>query len=141
MTTYKLSRFTIIFSYGLLGFFSLIGIIAFFQSFRGEAGLFPAQPFLLIWLLLLAWIWYFYGRIPMAITWQDEGVLEFKSLLTTTRVPVKDIIAIKATPLTWGFIKLTHNRGSLRLICQMTGFYELLGRVKAQNPQVEIDGC
>ncbi len=141
MKTYKLSRSTIIFVYGLLGFISLIAIIAVSLGFGGEEGMFPGQPFLIIWLVLLAGAWYFYGRIPVAITWRDEEVLEFKSLMGTIRVPVQDIIAVKATPLTWGFIKIIYNGGSLRLMCQITGLYELLGTVKAHNPQVEITGC
>jgi hypothetical protein len=141
MKTYKLSTPIIIFIYGILGFVSLIGVIAVFQVFKGEGGLFPVIPFLLIWIVVLAWVWYLYGRIPVAITWRDEGVLEFKSLMGTTRVPVQDLIAVKASLMYWGFIKITYNGGSLRLICQMTGLYELLSTVKAHNPRVEITGC
>jgi len=139
--TYKVSRSTLIFIYGLLGFVSLTGAIVVFQSFRGGMGLFPAQPLRILWVGALVWIWYVYARIPVAITWRDEGVLEFKSLIATTAVPVEDLIAIKATPLYWGFIKITYNGGSLRLLCQITGLYELLGAVKAANPRVEITGC
>jgi voltage-gated potassium channel Kch len=139
--TYKLSRATLIFIYGLLGFVSLIGVIAIFQGFRGGVALSPAQPFFIVWLGVLAWVWFIYGRIPVTITWRDEGVLEFKSLIATTQVPVEDVIAIKATPLSWGFIKITYQGGSLRLLCQITGLYELLGAVKAKNPGVEIVGC
>jgi hypothetical protein len=139
--TYKLSRATLIFIYGLLGFVSLIGVIAIFQGFRGGAALGPAQPFFLLWLGVLAWVWFIYARIPVTITWRDEGVLEFKSLTATTQVPVADVIAIKATPLSWGFIKITYQGGSLRLLCQITGLYELIGAVKAKNPRVEIVGC
>jgi hypothetical protein len=141
MKTYKLSTPIIIFIYGILGFVSLIGVIAVFQVFKGEVGRLPVEPFLLIWLVVLAWAWYFYGRIPIAITWRDEGVLEFKSLMGTTRVPVQDLIAVKASPMYWGFIRITYNGGSLRLICQMTGLYELLSTVKVRNPHVEITGC
>jgi hypothetical protein len=139
--TYKLSRPTLIFIYGLLGFVSLIGAIVGFQSFKGGLGLVPAQPFFIAWLGVLAWVWYVYARIPVAITWRDEGVVEFKGLIGTTQVRVEDLIAIKATPLYWGFIKITYNGGSLRLLCQITGLYELLGAVKAANPRVEITGC
>ena len=95
----------------------------------------------IVWFAVLAWIWYFYLRIPVTITWRDEGVLEFKSPIRTTEVPVADIIAIKAMPLSWGFIRITYNGGSLRLINQITGLYELIGAVKAENPRVEIKGC
>jgi hypothetical protein len=139
--TYKVSRSILIFIYGLLGFVSLIGAIVVFQSFRGGVDRFPAQPFLIIWVGVLVWIWYVYARIPVAITWRDEGVLEFKSLIATTAVPVEDLIAIKATPLSWGIIRITYQGGSLRLLCQITGLYELISAVKAANPRVEITGC
>jgi hypothetical protein len=139
--TYKLSRPILIFVYGLLGMVSLFGVIAVFLGLKGDAGRLTAQPWLIVWLGVLAWVWYVYGRIPVAITWRDEGVLEFKSLIRTTQVPVQEIIAIKATPLSWGFIKLTYHGGSLRLLTQMTGLYELIGSVKANNPRVEIAGC
>jgi hypothetical protein len=37
--------------------------------------------------------------------------------------------------------RLSPAAGSLRLMCQMTGLYELIGAVKASNPRVEIAGC
>ena len=141
MKTYKLSRPILIFIYGLLGMVSLAGVIVVFLGLKGGDGWFPAQPWLIVWLGFLAWVWYFYARIPVAITWREEGVLEFKSLIRTTQVPVQEIIAIKATPLSWGFIKLTYNGGSLRLLTQMTGLYEIIGAVKTSNPRVEIAGC
>ena len=141
MKTYKLSRSTLIFIYGLLGFVSLIGVMAVFQGFKGGVGRFPVQPLLIVWFGVLAWVWYVYARIPVAITWRDEGVLEFKSLIATTTVHVENLIAIKATPLSWGFIKITYRGGSLRLLSQITGLYELIGAVKAANPRVEITGC
>ena len=141
MKTYKLSRWTLIFIYGLLGFVSLMGVIVIFLGFRGGATPGPALPFCSLWLGVLAWLWLIYARIPLTITWRDEGILEFKSLVATTQVPVEDVIAIKATPLSWGFIKITCRGGSFRLLCQITGLYELIGAVKAKNPRVEIVGC
>lgn len=141
MKTYKLSRPLIFFIYGLLGLVSLAGVMAIFLGLKGGEGRVPAQPWLLVWLGVLAWVWQVYARIPLAITWREEGVLEFKSLVGTTQVPVHEIMAIKATPLNWGFIKLTYQGGSLRLLTQMTGLYELLGAIKAGNPGVEITGC
>jgi hypothetical protein len=139
--TYKLSRSTIIFLYGSLGFVSLIAITVVFQSFKRGAGLVPVQPFLIVWLGVLAWVWYVYARIPVAITWRDEGVLEFKGLIGAMEVRVEDLIAIKATPLYWGFIRVVYHGGSLRLLCQITGLYELLSTIKPANPRVEIIGC
>ena len=141
MKTYRVLRLNLIFLYVLLAFLTLIGVLVGYQGLvRPEA---PKAVSLIeiAWFGVLAWVWFFYLRIPVAITWRDEGVLEFKSPIRTTEVPVADLIANKAMPLSWGFIKITYNRGSLRLINQITGLYELIGAIKAANPRVEITGC
>jgi hypothetical protein len=139
--TYKVMPVNLVFLYALLGFVTLVGVFAGYQGFMQPEA--PAALSLIgiVWFGVLAWIWYFYLRIPVTITWRDEGVLEFKGPIRTIAVPVADIIAIKATPLSWGFIKIVYNDGSLKILNQITGLYELIGAVKAANPQVEITGC
>jgi len=139
--TYRVLRLNLIFLYVLLGFLTLIGVFVAYEGFVRPGAPSGMGYIEIVWFALVAWIWYFYLRIPVAITWRDEGVLEFKSPIRTTEVPVSDLIAIKAMPLSWGFIRITYNGGSLRLINQITGLYELIGAVKAQNPRVEIKGC
>jgi hypothetical protein len=140
LTTYKVLRLNLIMLYTLLGLLSLLGVFAGYLGFtRPEA---PAVGVIIgiVWFGILG-AWFFYLRIPVTITWRDEGVLEFKGLFRTTEVPVSDIIAIKAVPLSWGFIRIVHKGGSVKLLNQITGLYELIGAVKAANPQVEITGC
>jgi hypothetical protein len=139
--TYRVLRLNLIFLYVLLGFLTLIGVLVGYQGFVQPEAPTALSLIEIVWGAILAWVWFFYLRIPVTITWRDEGVLEFKSPIRTTEVPVADLIAIKAVPLSWGFIRITYNGGSLRLINQITGLYELLGAVKAANPGVEIEGC
>ena len=141
MTTYRITRSALIFIYSLLGFVSLMGVVAVYLGLWGSPGIFPDQPFMILLLGIMIWIWVVYARIPLTITWRDDQVLEFKSLIATTLVPVQNLIAVKATPLSWGFIKLTYQGGSLRLLCQITGLYELLTTIKNLDPGVEITGC
>jgi hypothetical protein len=141
MTTYRITRSAFIFIYSLLGFVSLMGVVAVYFGLWGSPGIFPDQPFMILLLGIMIWIWVVYARIPLTITWRDDQVLEFKSLIATTLVPVQNLIAVKATPLSWGFIKLSYQGGSLRLLCQITGLYELLTTIKNLNPGVEITGC
>ena len=54
-----------------------------------------------------------------------------RRILGRTKVPVREIISLKATPMTVGFISVKHRQGSLRIMSRMTGLYELIGRVKA----------
>ena len=141
MTTYRITRSALIFIYGFLGFVSLMGVVAVYLGLWGSPGIFPDQPFMILLLGIMIWIWVVYARIPLTITWRDDQLLEFKSLISTTLVPVQNLIAVKATPLSWGFIKLTYQGGSLRLLCQITGLYELLTTIKNLDPGVEITGC
>lgn len=141
MTTYRITRSALIFIYSLLGFVSLMGVVAVYLGLWGSPGIFPDQPFMILLLGIMIWIWVVYARIPLTITWRDDQLLEFKSLISTTLVPVQNLIAVKATPLSWGFIKLTYQGGSLRLLCQITGLYELLTTIKNLDPGVEITGC
>ena len=139
--TYKVIPVNLVFLYALLGFLTLIGVFAGYQGLVQPEAPGALRLIGIVWFGVLAWIWYFYLRIPVAITWRDEGVLEFKSPIRTIEVPVAEIIAIKSLPLSWGFIRITYKGGSLRLINQITGLYELIGAVKAANPLVEIKGC
>ena len=140
MKIYRVLRLNLFFLYALLGFLTLVGVLVAYARFVLPGA--PAMGYIdIAWFAVLALIWYFYLRIPVAITWREEGVLEFKSPIRTTAVPVTEIIAIKAVPLGWGFIRIKYHGGSLRLMNQITGLYELIGTVKAQNPQVEIKGC
>ena len=141
MKTYKVLRLNLIFLYALLGFLTCIGFLAGHLIFVGPEVPKASGLMGIVWLGVLAWVWFFYLRIPVTITWRDDGVLEFKSPIRTTEVPVADLIAIKAMPLSWGFIKFTYTRGSLRLINQITGLYELISAIKAANPRVEVTGC
>ena len=141
MKTYKVIQLNLVFLYALLGILTLMGAFVAYQGFMRSEAPAAVSLFEIVWLAILAWIWFFYLRIPVSITWRDDGVLEFKSPIRTVEVPVADIIAIKAVPLSWGFIKIVYNGGSLKLLNQITGLFELIGAVKAANPRVEITGC
>jgi len=141
MKTYKVSPLNLVLVYVMLGLLTLIGLFMAYRIFSGAGAPPPLKIMVLLWLGVLLWLWYFYLRMPVAITWRDEGVLEFKSLLGSTAVPVGDCLAVTAPLLSRGFVKLTYKGGSLRLMGQMTGFYELLSTMKSHNPQVEIKNC
>jgi hypothetical protein len=143
MQVYKLSKPMLFFLLTTVAFIVLLGLAILIPALLSPAG--ARQPhrlwFTLVWCGFLGWIWYAYLRIPYTITWRDDDSLEFRSLIGRTQVPVRQIISLKATPFTVGFISVKHQQGSLRIMSRMTGLYELIGRVKALNPEVEIKGC
>jgi hypothetical protein len=140
MKVYKLVK-PILFSFWvILLLMTAIGLFMVFQGFKaGEAS--GVREVSLLWLGLLAWIWYLYLKIPFEIRLRDDNVLEFVSVIQTTVVAPRDLISIKGMPWHLGFIKVKHTGGSLRLICQITGLYEVIYTMKALNPDLEIVGC
>jgi hypothetical protein len=143
MKVYKLVRSLWFFLWALLLFLTGIGVaVAVLAGREFTEGSPPGLKGLpLIWLGILFWIWYFYLKIPFEIRFRDDNLLEFKSVIRTTVVAPRDIISIKGVPLSQGFIKVRHAGGTIRLLCQITGLYELIYTVKTLNPEVEIQGC
>jgi hypothetical protein len=138
---YKLVKPVWFFLWAILIFMTVIGVCIVVQGL-GAADSPPGMKGLsLLWLGFLGWIWYFYLRIPFEISWRDDNLLEFKSVVKTTVVAHRDIVSIQGASLNLGFIMVRHTGGAIRLIVQMTGLYELIYTVKSLNPDVEIKGC
>jgi hypothetical protein len=141
MRVYKLVKPVRYLLWGLLVFLAGIGVVVGVQGLAAAGAPPDLKGIALLWLGIVLWIGYVYLRIPFEITLKDDNLLEFKSVLKTTAVAPGDIVAIKGTPLSLGFINVKHRGGTIRLICQMTGLYELIYTVKSLNPAVEIKGC
>ena len=141
MKTYHLAKSVLFLPLAALAILLLVVLAVLLPSFL-RPGAHPPPLFLgLVWVAVLVIFFFSYLRVPYAITWMADDFLEFRGPLLRTLVPVSDIISIKALPVKPGFIKINHRRGSIRLINQITGLYELIGRIKALNPGVEIKGC
>lgn len=141
MKVYRVSKQVIVFMFVLLGFLTLIGLLILINGLIRADSFGILQVFLLIWLGLLVILWYINLKVPNEIKINLDNSLEFRSYLKKTVVSPEDIISIKAAPLSTGYVNLKHNAGTIRLFSHMTGFYELVGTIKSQNPGVEIKGC
>jgi hypothetical protein len=141
MKVYKLVTPVRYLLWGILVFLAGIGVVVGVQGLAVAGAPPDLKGISLLWLGIVAWIWYVYLRIPFEITLRDDNLLKFKSVLKTTVVAPGDLVSIKGAPLSLGFINVKHTGGTIRLICQMTGLYELIYTVKSMNPAVEIKGC
>ena len=83
---------------------------------------------------------YTWLRFPFEIRVND-GMIEFRSVVRKTFVPVADIKSMRAKRYTLGFVDVRHAGGTVHLINQMDGFHEFVGTVKSLNPAAKIEGC
>jgi hypothetical protein len=87
--------------------------------------------------LLTSYMWL---RFPFEIR-VNGGVIEFRSAVRTTIVPVAEIKSVRAQRYTIGFVDVWYGRGTVHLINQMDGFHEFVCTVKSLNPAAKIEGC
>ena len=141
MKVYKLVKPVLVLLWAILIFMAGIGVVVAVQGFTAAGAPPELKGISLLWLGIVLWIWYVYLKIPFEITLRDDNLLQFKSVIKTTVVAPGDIVSIKGTPLSLGFINVRHPGGTIRLLCQITGLYELIHTVKSLNPAMEIKGC
>jgi hypothetical protein len=138
--SYKLNRSYIYFICALMLLMVGFGVFVAVNTANSPAAA-TSWPMLLAWCAIFVFVGYYYLRIPVEISFQGEDALVLKTLISSTVVPVRNIISLKATPFKPGFIILKHRDGTIRLLSQITGFYELVSLVKTINPEIEIRGC
>jgi hypothetical protein len=140
--SYKLSKTYLFFTLGMMLVLTLVSIYVFTGGLGTMRAKAPLPPHLfLIWCGVLAMIWFYYLRFPWEIRFLDDQTLEFRGFLGTKPVPIREITSIKGMLLRPGYLKIKYTGGTIWLVCQITGLYELIYLVKSLNPAVEIKDC
>jgi hypothetical protein len=137
MREFRASAAFLVFLYTLLTFLTLGGLAVFMLGITGSP-VSRAVWLLPLGLVILAWVWWVYLRIPFLISFQDDHTLEFKSLIRVVNLSPQDIVAIQERLLIPGFFQITHATGKLVLTTQMTEIPELIALIKQENPLVQV---
>lgn len=126
--------------YSFLTFLTLVGLGVFALGIVGSLAAWVVwlTPVVLV---LLAWAWWVYLKIPFIITVQNDKSLEFKSFLRVINLAPRDITAIREGFLLPGFFQIRHGTGKLLLTTQMTHIPELIALIKKENPAVKVSSC
>ena len=140
MREFRASATFLVFLYAFLSFLTLGGLAVFVLGItRTPVG--RGVWFIPPGLVILAWLWWVYLRIPFIISWQDDHTLEFKSLFRVVTLSLQDIVAIQERCWVPGFLQVTHTTGKLMLTTQMKGIEELITLIKENNPTIQVSGC
>lgn len=137
MRVYRASPAPLVFFYSLLTILTLGGLAVLVLGVT-RTPVVPTAWLLLVWLGILAWLWYVYLRIPYKIYLRDDQSIEFRSFVRLVILSPQDIVTIQKLLLT--FLKVKHTRGSLVLITQMTDIRELIAFIQKGNPAVQVSG-
>ena len=122
-------------------FLMVLGLLLFLDilPFRGSPQ--PPKAIGIIWLALIAWLWYSILSIPHRIEISESGEVEFRSLLRRRRMTSLEIVSIKPEASSFGFLVVRGSRRKIRLLNQFDGFHDFLINLKASNPTIVLRGC
>jgi hypothetical protein len=128
--------------FGTMGIMSLVGVGLIVAATLNRLGGTPV-PVLLLWLAAVGWNWFVLLGIPYEIRFESADRVSFKALARTATVNASEIQSIK--PYGGGFgsgplFILRHDGGKIRLVAQFTGFHEVISRIKAAHPGIEVIG-
>ena len=124
---------------GILALFTLVGLGLPFTGSPQDGP--PPAAFSGLWLGFVALGWYRVLSLPTAIAHHPDDRLEFRSVVRTRIVPIRELTSIEPVPNQFGFFRFRHVNGQVVALIHFDGFHELIAAIKAKNPGVRLLGC
>jgi hypothetical protein len=137
---YRVAPLTLWLTGSMLLCLTALGVLVCWRVLTAAEAPVAVVCFMGFWLIVMLWVWVTYLKIPLKIIRHANNSLEFVSVMGATTLKMEEIISIKASPMSLGFLHLKHRGGALRLYTHMTGLFEVVGFIKASNPAVKIKG-
>ena len=144
MKTYDLylSRLFKIMVFGMLGLFTVIGIIILASGFifSGANGL--PWFFGFFFIAIVAWNFYYIFSFPYRITVSGTGEISFIGVLKSRQLTTSEIKSITPDPRQFfGFLIIKTENTKIKILNQFDGFHEFIQKLKESNPSIELRGC
>jgi hypothetical protein len=97
-------------------------------------------PLIVFLCAAMGWNWHILLGVPYEIRFDTPDQLSFVALRGTTRLSAAQLHSIRPYRGGGGFYVLCHEDGKIRMFTQITGFHEVLTRIKAANPSFDVLG-
>jgi hypothetical protein len=124
---------------GLLAVTSIACVVLIVLALRNAD---PARvPFIGLLCAATIWNWHVLLGIPYEIRFEARDRISFVALRGTTTIPAAALWSIKPYRGGGGFYVIRYEGGGkIRLLAQFSGFHEVITRLKAENPRLEVVG-
>jgi hypothetical protein len=92
------------------------------------------------WLGIVGWNLFWILRFPHEIVLQNDGTIQFKSVIRKVQMHATEIKSMKPANGTFGFLIIV-GKHTVRLVAQFDNFHEFVTKLKQHNPSVITRGC
>jgi hypothetical protein len=141
---FQVSRLSILYRYFLLlaltgiGVFILTILIPMAVSGRD----YLIGGLLVLWGFALLRYWVFLLSTPHRICLEANGILVLHALFRTRKLECSEISVMKVSPIYQSYLRIiTSGKKSFPMLNHVDGLHDLIGRIKAINPDLETRGC
>jgi hypothetical protein len=97
---------------------------------------------LVIWGFALLRYWAFLLSTPHRICLEANAVLLLHALFRTRKLECSEISAMRVSPIYQSYLRIvTSGKKTFPVLNHIDGLHDLIGRIKAINPDLETRGC
>jgi len=141
---FRVSRLSLLYRYLFLLVLTGIGVfllsILIPMAVSGEDYLIGLL--LIIWGFALLRYWAFLLSMPHRICLEGNGVLVLHALFRTSKIDCREVSAVKVSPIYQSYLRIiTSGKKTFPMLNHVDGLHDLIGRIKAVNPDLQTRGC
>jgi len=97
---------------------------------------------LVLWGFALLRYWAFLLSTPHRICLEENAVLVLHALFRTRKIECSEISAMRVSPIYQSYLRIvTSGKKTFPMLNHIDGLHDLIGRIKAINPDLETRGC
>jgi hypothetical protein len=141
---FQVSRLSLLYRYTFLlvltgiGVFLLSSLIPMVVSGKDDL----IGGLLALWGFALLRYWAFLISTPHRICLEEDAILVLHALFRTRKIECSEISAMRVSPIYQSYLKIvTSGKKTFPMLNHVDGLYDLIGRIKAINPDLETRGC
>jgi len=141
---FRVSRLSLLYRYLFLLVLTGIGVFLLYllipMAVSGQDYLIGGL--LILWGFALLRYWAFLLSTPHRICLEENTVLVLHALFRTSKIECSEVSAVKVSPIYQSYLRIiTSGKKTFPMLNHVDGLHDLIGRIKAVNPDIRTRGC